>query len=281
MQRLDGQLIYSASDLNDYLECKRLTDLEALVARGPAPSAPIGRTNRPNCCAEKAKPTSLHISKPAPPRCQDDIVAFERGENSVDAYRQAEQETLAAMRRGFARSTRRPSSTARSSGAPIFCGASNARPISAATATKSWTRSSGCARSPTISCRSATTANISSGCRAPCRSSGTSCSETARSGAFASTIISRTIATLKATFLAFAGDCSRRTARRSTRLSVRMQALRDLRVERRVRATASRRRSPQPRRFDAARPNREARSGRALPTSRRSPKRATIAGRPA
>jgi hypothetical protein len=33
MQRLDGYFVYSASDLNDYLECKRLTELEALVAR--------------------------------------------------------------------------------------------------------------------------------------------------------------------------------------------------------------------------------------------------------
>ena len=29
MQRLDGCFVYSASDLNDYLECKRLTELEA------------------------------------------------------------------------------------------------------------------------------------------------------------------------------------------------------------------------------------------------------------
>ena len=34
MQRVDGTLIYSATDLNNYLECKRLTDLEALVLRG-------------------------------------------------------------------------------------------------------------------------------------------------------------------------------------------------------------------------------------------------------
>jgi hypothetical protein len=33
MQRLDGCFVYSASDLNDYLECKRLTELEGLVAR--------------------------------------------------------------------------------------------------------------------------------------------------------------------------------------------------------------------------------------------------------
>ena len=29
MQRIDGRFIYAASDLNDYLECKRLSELEA------------------------------------------------------------------------------------------------------------------------------------------------------------------------------------------------------------------------------------------------------------
>src|ERR1700722_20240083 len=33
MQPLDECFFYSASDLNDYLECKRLTELETLVAR--------------------------------------------------------------------------------------------------------------------------------------------------------------------------------------------------------------------------------------------------------
>ena len=33
MQRLEERPIYAASDLNDYLECKRLTQLEGLVAR--------------------------------------------------------------------------------------------------------------------------------------------------------------------------------------------------------------------------------------------------------
>ena len=34
MQRIDGRFIYAASDLNNYLQCKRLSELDALVARG-------------------------------------------------------------------------------------------------------------------------------------------------------------------------------------------------------------------------------------------------------
>ncbi|MGC1985672.1 MAG: hypothetical protein WA668_09810, partial [Candidatus Cybelea sp.] len=33
MQRVDGQFVYAASDLNKFLECKRLTELDALVVR--------------------------------------------------------------------------------------------------------------------------------------------------------------------------------------------------------------------------------------------------------
>ena len=47
VQRLDGRFVYSASDLNDYLECKRLSELEALVARHKlARPDSAGRTRR-------------------------------------------------------------------------------------------------------------------------------------------------------------------------------------------------------------------------------------------
>ena len=38
MQYVDGQLVFSATDLNNFLECRRLTELEDMVARGLAQS---------------------------------------------------------------------------------------------------------------------------------------------------------------------------------------------------------------------------------------------------
>lgn len=99
MQRLDGQLIYSASDLNDYLECKRLTDLEALVAAGRL-QRPDWEDAQTKLLRRKGEAHELAYLEALRRIGEDDVVTFERGENAVDAYRQAERETLAAMRRG-------------------------------------------------------------------------------------------------------------------------------------------------------------------------------------
>ncbi len=99
MQRLEGQLVYAASDLNDYLECKRLTELESLVARGnlarPELEDPQGAVlRRKGEDHERAYLERLCADDP------DAVVAFERCENTVAAYLQAERETANAMRRG-------------------------------------------------------------------------------------------------------------------------------------------------------------------------------------
>ena len=99
MQRLDGRLVYSASDLNDYLECKRLTDLEALVARGKL-ERPDWEDEQTKLLRRKGEEHELAHLESLRQTDADGIVEFERGENSVDAYRRAEQETLGAMREG-------------------------------------------------------------------------------------------------------------------------------------------------------------------------------------
>jgi uncharacterized protein len=99
MQRLDGQLIYSASDLNDYLECKRLTDLESLVAEGRL-QRPDWEDAQTKLLRRKGEAHELAYLEALRLLGEEDVVTFERGENAVEAYRQAERETLAAMLRG-------------------------------------------------------------------------------------------------------------------------------------------------------------------------------------
>jgi|HubBroStandDraft_4_1064222.scaffolds.fasta_scaffold00004_71 predicted RecB family nuclease len=99
MQRLDGRLVYSASDLNDYLECKRLTDLEALVARGRLPRA---ATDDPQAKLLRRKGDDhersyLERMKSLYP---DGVVEFGRSPSGIEGYRQSERATLEAMRSG-------------------------------------------------------------------------------------------------------------------------------------------------------------------------------------
>ncbi len=99
MQRLDGQLIYSASDLNDYLECRRLTDLEVLVAEGRL-RRPDWEDEQTKLLRRKGEAHELAHLEALRRLDPDDIAEFARGENSMEAYRRAEAATLAAMRRG-------------------------------------------------------------------------------------------------------------------------------------------------------------------------------------
>ncbi|HET6274609.1 MAG TPA: TM0106 family RecB-like putative nuclease [Candidatus Cybelea sp.] len=99
MQHLDGRLLYSASDLNDYLECKRLTDLEALVAHGAA-QRPDWEDEQTKLIRRKGEEHELAHLESLRQSDANGIVEFQRGENSIEAYRRAEQETLAAMRTG-------------------------------------------------------------------------------------------------------------------------------------------------------------------------------------
>ncbi len=99
MQRLDGRFIYAASDLNDYLECKRLSELDSLVARRmiPAPDALDEQTALIRRKGEEHERAYLEAMLARHP---GGVVQFERSESGIENYRQAERETLEAMRRG-------------------------------------------------------------------------------------------------------------------------------------------------------------------------------------
>jgi uncharacterized protein len=99
MQRLDGRFIYSATDLNDYLECKRLTELEALVARKRL-LRPDDDDERSALVRRKGDEHERRHLAGLLERYPGEVVEFERSESSIEAFRQAEQRTLEEMRKG-------------------------------------------------------------------------------------------------------------------------------------------------------------------------------------
>ena len=194
-------------------------------------SAPTGRTNRPNCCAEKAKHTSSHI-RALRRLGEDDIVAFERGEKaSRPTVRPSKRRSLRCGA-ASARFTRQRSSTA----------IPRARRFSAARRTPVRSRQLryevvdtklGLRARPYYLVQICNYSEHLARLQCTMPELDTSCSETARNGAFACTIISRTIA-----------DSRRRSwrspalpppARSQKHANIRRtQALLALRVERRV-----------------------------------------------
>jgi predicted RecB family nuclease len=99
MQRLDGRFVYSASDLNDYLECKRLSELEALVARNKL-RRPDPQDERAELIRRKGELHERRHLASLIERFPNEVVEFERSEAGIDQYRQADLRTLEAMRRG-------------------------------------------------------------------------------------------------------------------------------------------------------------------------------------
>ncbi len=100
MQKIEGRIIYAAGDLNDYLECKRLTELETLVMRHRLerpqiddPSAELLRRK-----GDEHERRYLERMRALHP---DGVKEFGRSESGVEAYRAAERQTLEAMREGF------------------------------------------------------------------------------------------------------------------------------------------------------------------------------------
>ncbi len=99
MQRVDGRLVFAASDLNDYLECKRLTELELQVALGEAvrpegddPQAALLRRKGEE--HERRHLETLHRLHPG------DVEVFGRAAGGVESYLDAQRRTLEAMRAG-------------------------------------------------------------------------------------------------------------------------------------------------------------------------------------
>ncbi len=99
MQRLEGRLIYAAGDLNDYLECKRLTELEALVARAKLPR-PDADDPQAELLRRKGDDHEQRYLDEMRARYPGEVVEFRRPERGAAAYRRAEQQTREAMRGG-------------------------------------------------------------------------------------------------------------------------------------------------------------------------------------
>ncbi|MBV8067057.1 MAG: TM0106 family RecB-like putative nuclease [Candidatus Eremiobacteraeota bacterium] len=99
MQRLNGQIVYSASDLNAYLDCRHLTQLESLVARGELKRP--DREDRQAQLLRRKGDEHEHAHLEALRSIHGaELAEFARPESSIEAYHQAEAATLTALRRG-------------------------------------------------------------------------------------------------------------------------------------------------------------------------------------
>ncbi|HVR47291.1 MAG TPA: TM0106 family RecB-like putative nuclease [Candidatus Binatia bacterium] len=99
MQRVDGRFIFAASDLNDYLECKRLAELDSLVARRKI-RKPDEVDERKALIRRKGEEHERAYLEAMLARHPDGVERFGRSEPGIENYREAERETLEAMRRG-------------------------------------------------------------------------------------------------------------------------------------------------------------------------------------
>jgi predicted RecB family nuclease len=99
MQHVDGRAIYAASDLNDYLECKRLTELEGLVA-GRKLAPPDSVDEQLALARRKGEEHEREYLAQLIERHRDGVAQFARPEPGIQGYREAERQTLEAMRRG-------------------------------------------------------------------------------------------------------------------------------------------------------------------------------------
>lgn len=99
MQRIEGRFVYSASDLNDYVECRRLTELESLVARRVL-ARPDSDDPQAEILRRKGEEHERRHLERLAARFPEGVTTFGRPESSLAGYQQAEAETLAAMRAG-------------------------------------------------------------------------------------------------------------------------------------------------------------------------------------
>ena len=121
MQIIEGRLVHSASDLNDYLQCRRLTQLEALVARGKL-TAPTVDDPRGDLIRKKGiEHEERHLERLREVHGTEGVVAFERAQNTFEALYVPSGRRATRWRRAFRFSIKRRFSTAHSSGTRTFC----------------------------------------------------------------------------------------------------------------------------------------------------------------
>ena len=101
MQIADGRFVYAASDLNNYLECAHLTELDRLVALGER--ARPARDETVELIARKGDEHERRHLERLRAQNADGLVAFEdRAENTLSGLKAAETRTVAAMENGAA-----------------------------------------------------------------------------------------------------------------------------------------------------------------------------------
>ena len=100
MQCVEGAFIYAASDLNNYLECKRLTELDSLVALKRL-EPPGGEDDEQVALVKrKGDEHERRYLERLQSQHGDAVVCFPRAGSGIEAYRAAERRTLDAMRSG-------------------------------------------------------------------------------------------------------------------------------------------------------------------------------------
>src|SRR5689334_12996791 len=99
MQRIDGRFVYAASDLNNFLECAHLTQLDRLVALGEA-TAPQRDDPQAELIARKGDEHEQRYLGGL--RAHGGVTEFDRPEHSLTGFEAAAQASIAAMERGDA-----------------------------------------------------------------------------------------------------------------------------------------------------------------------------------
>ncbi|HLI96365.1 MAG TPA: TM0106 family RecB-like putative nuclease [Candidatus Baltobacteraceae bacterium] len=101
MQRIEGRFIYAASDLNNFLECGYLTELDRSVVLGER-EAPQQDDPQVELIARKGDEHERWYLGQLHARYDGGVTEFGRPEHSVEGFEAAEAATAAAMERGDA-----------------------------------------------------------------------------------------------------------------------------------------------------------------------------------
>ena len=98
MQYVDGQPVFSATDLNNFLECRRLTELDDRVARGLLVRPPDDDEQGELIRRKGQQHEDRYLAELQAQFA--DTIAFERPAGGLESYRAAEARTLEAMKSG-------------------------------------------------------------------------------------------------------------------------------------------------------------------------------------
>ncbi len=98
MQRIGGRFVFSASDLNNFLECRRLTELERLVALGEKTRPPQDESTL--LVARKGEEHERRYLEQLAGKYSDIVIFHDPPENTTAGLLAAEAATVAAMERG-------------------------------------------------------------------------------------------------------------------------------------------------------------------------------------